>query len=109
MLIEAIIAFALVLLSTLVIYALGKKSASKPNITVNQQDSYACGEKTSYTDLKINISLYKYLIYFVIFDASILVLAFASFSTAQTNPVFIFLYLSIILVAGIALLEREKD
>ena len=109
MLIEALIAFVIIFILTLVIYALGKRSAPKTTVSENAQASYACGEKASFHGLKINVSLYKYLIYFVIFDASVLLVAFASFSLAGTNPLYLFLYLGIILAAGLVLLEGGKD
>ena len=109
MLVEALIAFILIFISTLVIYNLGKRSAPKTTISENEQASYACGEKVSFHGLKVNVSLYKYLIYFVIFDSSVLLLAFASFALAGTNPMFLILYLGIILAAGLVLLEGGKD
>ena len=109
MLVEALIAFILIFISTLVIYNLGKRSAPKTTISENEQASYACGEKVSFHGLKVNVSLYKYLIYFVIFDSSVLLLAFASFTLADTNPLFLILYLGIILAAGLVLLEGGKD
>ncbi len=42
---EALIAFALIFISTYAIYALGKRSAPKTTISENEQSSYACGEK----------------------------------------------------------------
>lgn len=109
MIVEAIIAFALIFVSTYAIYTLGKRSAPKTTISENEQASYACGEKVSFHGLKVNVSLYKYLIYFVIFDSSVLLLAFASFSIAGTNPLLLILYLGIILAAVLVLLEGGKD
>lgn len=107
---EALLAFLLIFISTYVIYALGKRSAPKTAISENEQASYACGEKVSFRGVKINVSLYKYLIYFVIFDSSVLVLAFGSFSIAgTTNPLLLILYLGIILAAGIVLVEGGKE
>lgn len=110
MIVEALIAFLLIFISTYVIYALGKRSAPKTTISENEQAAYACGEKVAFRGVKINVSLYKYLIYFVIFDSSVLVLAFASFSIAgTTNPLLLILYLGIILAAGIVLVEGGKE
>lgn len=109
MIIESIIAFALIFVATWAIYTIGKRSAPKTTISENEQASYACGEKASFQGLKVNVSLYKYLIYFVIFDASVLLLAFASFSLASTNPLYLILYLGIILAAGLVVLEGGKD
>ncbi len=106
---EALIAFILIFISTMVIYTLGKRAAPKTTISENAQAAYACGEKASFQGLKINVSLYKYLIYFVIFDSSVLVLAFASFALAGTNPLLLILYLGIILAAGLVIVEGGKD
>jgi NADH:ubiquinone oxidoreductase subunit 3 (subunit A) len=107
---EALIAFVLIFVSTYVIYSLGKRAAPKTAISENEQAAYACGEKVTFRGVKINVSLYKYLIYFVIFDSSVLVLAFAAFSIAgTTNPLLLILYLGIILAAGIVLVEGGKE
>jgi NADH:ubiquinone oxidoreductase subunit 3 (subunit A) len=109
MIVEAFIAFILIFISTMAIYTLGKRSAPKTTISENAQSAYACGEKVAFRGLKINVSFYKYLIYFVIFDSSVLVLAFASFTLANSNPLLLILYLGIILAAGIVLVEGGKD
>jgi NADH:ubiquinone oxidoreductase subunit 3 (subunit A) len=109
MIVEALIAFVLIFIATLAIYTIGKRSAPKTVISENEQAAYACGEKVAFHGLKINVSLYKYLIYFVVFDSSVLVLAFASFALASTNWLLLILYLGIILAAGIVLLEGGKD
>lgn len=108
----ALIAFVLIFVSTLVIYYLGKRSAPKTAISENEQASYACGEKITFHGVKINVSLYKYLIYFVIFDSSVLVLAFASFALVganHTNPLLLIIYLGIILAAGLVVVEGGKE
>ncbi len=109
MIVEALVAFVLIFFATLAIYYIGKRSAPKTVISENEQAAYACGEKVTFQGLKINVSLYKYLIYFVIFDASVLVLAFAAFAISATNPLLLILYLGIILAAGVVLLEGGKD
>ncbi|NLD65066.1 MAG: NAD(P)H-quinone oxidoreductase subunit 3 [Crenarchaeota archaeon] len=109
MILEAIVAFILVFISTLAIYFIGKHSAPKTTISENAQASYACGEKVSFQGLKINVSLYKYLIFFVIFDTSILVLAFASLAIISVNPLLLILYIGIILAAGLVLFQGGKD
>jgi membrane protein DedA with SNARE-associated domain len=56
------------------------------------------------------VSLYKYLIYFVILDSSVLLLAFGSFSGQSVNVPMILIYLLIILGASLVLLEGgSKD
>ncbi|MCW3999376.1 MAG: NADH-quinone oxidoreductase subunit A [Candidatus Bathyarchaeota archaeon] len=105
MIVEALIAFLLIFIVTLGIYVIGKRAAPKTAISENEQAAYACGEQVNFQGLKINVSLYKYIIYFVVFDASVLVLAFASIALASTNWLLLILYLGIILAAGVALLE----
>jgi len=105
---EAILAFALVFIATYAIYAIGKNSAPKTSISENEQAAYACGEKVTFQGLKINVSLYKYLIYFVVFDTSVLFLAFASLVILEANPLLLVLYLCIILAAGIVLFDGGK-
>lgn len=109
MIVEALVAFVLIFIATFAIYIIGKKSAPKTNINENEQAAYACGEKVCFQGLKINVSLYKYLIYFVIFDASVLVLAYAAFALSAANPLLLILYLGILLAAGVVLVEGGKD
>ena len=109
MIVEALIAFILIFISTVAIYEIGRRSAPKTSIGENEQAAYACGEKVTFQGLKINVSLYKYLIYFVVFDTSVLVLAFASFALTQVNPLLLILYLGIILAAGVVLFDGGKD
>ena len=106
---EAFIAFILIFISALAIYIMGKRSAPKTTISENAQSAYACGEKISFFGLKINVSLYKYIIYFVVFDSAVIVLAFAALNIATLNPLLIILYLGIILAAGLVLVEGGKD
>jgi NADH:ubiquinone oxidoreductase subunit 3 (subunit A) len=106
---EAFLALILIFISSLAIYTIGKRSAPKTTISENAQSAYACGEKISFFGLKINVSLYKYLIYFVVFDSAVLVLAFAALTIAASNPFLLILYLGIILAAGLVLVEGAKD
>ncbi|MCL2477219.1 NADH-quinone oxidoreductase subunit A [Candidatus Bathycorpusculum sp.] len=109
MIVEAFLAFILIFTATLAIYAIGKRSAPKTTLNDDDQDSYACGEKVIFQGLKINVPLYKYLIYFVIFDSSVLVIAFAAFAISAANPLLLILYLGILLAAGVVLLDGGKD
>ena len=106
----AIIAFVLIFISTYAIYAIGRRSAPKTKISDNEQMAYACGEKAAFHGPKMNISLYKYIIYFVIFDSAVLLLAFASVAIAGTyNPILMIVYLGILLASGYVLLEGGKE
>jgi NADH:ubiquinone oxidoreductase subunit 3 (subunit A) len=109
LLITALIAFILIFISAYTIYAIGRHLAPKTKHGVNHEMGYACGEKVVFSSPKMNISLYKYLIYFVIFDSAILLLSFASVAIASVNPILVVLYLGIILAAGFILLDGGKD
>jgi NADH:ubiquinone oxidoreductase subunit 3 (subunit A) len=108
MLVESAIAFTLITAATLLIYMLGRRAAPKPVQSASQLTGYACGEKVTYSKLKMNVSFYKYLIYFVVLDSSVLLVAFASFM-ANVNIPMIVLYLSMILGASLILFEGGKD
>lgn len=106
---EAIIAFFLILSATLLMYAFGHHASPKSTQSENERAEYACGEKAPIQKLKINITLYKYLIYFAIFDSSVLLLAFAALLGNGTNAPLLIVYLSVLLVSSLLLLEGGKD
>ncbi|NLE05158.1 MAG: NAD(P)H-quinone oxidoreductase subunit 3 [Crenarchaeota archaeon] len=108
MIIESVIAFVLIICASSMIYLLGRRVAPKTTQTEAERDVYACGEKISYPKLRVNVSLYKYLIYFVILDSSVLLLAFTSFRGAINVPL-ILIYLSVILVSGFLLVDGVND
>ena len=109
MIVESIIAFVLILSATLVIYALGRRAAPKTAQTDAQRSVYACGENVTYTKPRVNVSLYKYLIYFVILDSSVLLLAFGSFIGQGINIPLILIYISIIFASTLLLMDGGKD
>jgi NADH:ubiquinone oxidoreductase subunit 3 (subunit A) len=106
---EALIAFLLILSAALFIYALGRHASPKHAQSENERAEYACGEKAPIQRLKINITLYRYLIYFAIFDSSVLVLAFSALSAEGVNVTLLILYLFIMLASSLILLEGAKD
>ena len=91
------------------IYALGRRAAPKPIQSENEQSAYACGEKATFHGLKVNVSLYKFLIYFVIFDSAVILIAFASLMAQGKNVVLLILYLFLMLASGIVLIEGGKE
>lgn len=110
MIIEALIAIVLIFAVILGIYGYARRSAPKTTFDENAQAAYACGERVSFPTLTITVSLYKYLVYFVIFDTTVLVLAFAAFAVAGfANPLVLIIYVGIILAAGYVMLEGGKD
>ncbi|MBN1245639.1 NADH-quinone oxidoreductase subunit A [Candidatus Bathyarchaeota archaeon] len=106
---ESLIAFLLILAAALFIYALGRRAAPKPAQSENERSEYACGEKAPIQRLKINITLYRYLIYFAIFDSAVLLLAFAALLGQGTNVPLLILYLFILLASSLILIEGGKD
>lgn len=108
-LLESAIAFVLIVAASSLIYALGRRAAPKPVQTEGGRAVYACGEKATYPKLKINVSLYKYLIFFVVLDSSVLLVAFASFMSQSINVPLILLYLLMMLASSAVLLDGGKD
>ena len=106
---ETLIAFLLILASALFIYVLGRRAAPKHAQSDAERSEYACGEKAPIQRLRINVTLYKYLIYFAIFDSSVLLLAFSALSAEGVNVTLLILYLFIMLAASLVLLEGGKD
>jgi NADH:ubiquinone oxidoreductase subunit 3 (subunit A) len=99
----------LIVIASSFIYFIGRRSAPKPVQSENERAAYACGEKTTFHGLKVNVSLYKFLIYFVIFDSSVILLAFSALSASGKNITLLLLYLLMMLVSGLILLEGGKD
>lgn len=102
--IEPILAFLLILFITSVIYVLSRSLTPKTQHSEEKSSMYACGEKVVSKRLLVNVSLYKYLIFFVILDSPALILAFAALALEIINPFVLLIYLSIILVADMLLL-----
>ena len=104
MLIESLFAFGLILLISAVIYVLSKQLVPKSTDSEEKRSMYACGEKVVSKRLLVNVSLYKYLIFFVIIDSPALILAFAAIALQMINPFTLLIYLGIILAADMLLL-----
>jgi NADH:ubiquinone oxidoreductase subunit 3 (subunit A) len=99
----------LIVIAASLIYALGRRVAPKPIQSENERSAYACGEKATFHGLKVNVSLYKFLIYFVIFDSAVILIAFASLMAQGKNVILLILYLFMMLASGLVLLEGGKD
>ena len=104
MVLEPIIAFLLVVAIAVLIYFSSKRLVPKSEENEDQRAMYACGEKVVTKRLLVNVSLYRYLIFFVIIDSPALVLAFAALALETINPFTLLIYLGIILVADFLLL-----
>jgi NADH:ubiquinone oxidoreductase subunit 3 (subunit A) len=108
-LIEPLIAFLLIFAAATFIYVLGHRASPKHVQSETERSEYACGEKAPVQRLRINVTLYKYLIYFAIFDSSVLLLAFSALSAEGVNVTLLILYLFIMLASSLVLLEGGKD
>ncbi len=106
---ESAMAFILILVTASLIYALGRRAAPKPIQNETKRSGYACGEKATFHRFKVNVSLYKFLIYFVIFDSAIIVIAFASLMAQGKNVFLLILYLFLMLASGLILVEGDED
>jgi NADH:ubiquinone oxidoreductase subunit 3 (subunit A) len=109
MIVESIIAFLLIVAAAWLVYALGRRAAPKPAQSGNATSTYACGEKAPIQKQRINLTLSRYLIYFVILDSSVLLLAFATLITQGLNAPLLLLYLGMLLASSLLLLEGGKD
>jgi hypothetical protein len=106
---EGAVAFLLIVVASWLVYALGRRAAPKPKQSGNATLTYACGEKAPVQKQRISISLSKYLIYFVILDSSVLLIAFATLITQGGNIPLLLLYLGIMLASTLLLLGGEKE
>lgn len=103
--VELVAAFILILAVSFLIYMFGRWLSPKSVQGGNGKSTYACGEKSNFPKLKINVSLYRYLIYFVILDSSVLLIAFASLTLPATNILLFMFYLFMVFISGFLLLE----
>jgi NADH:ubiquinone oxidoreductase subunit 3 (subunit A) len=109
MLLESALALILIVAAASLIYALGRRAAPKPVQSENQLSTYACGEKAPIQKQRITITLSKYLIYFVVLDSAVILLAFATLVTHVVNMPMLILYLSMLLASSLLLFEGGKN
>ena len=109
MFVESLVAFLLIVAAAWLVYALGRRAAPKPAQSGNATSTYACGEKAPVQKQRITVTLSKYLIYFVLLDSSVLLLAFATLVSQGVNVPLLLLYLGILLASNLLLLEGGKE
>jgi NADH:ubiquinone oxidoreductase subunit 3 (subunit A) len=102
------VAFLMVLGVSAAIYLIGRLKAPKPVKIREKVSAYACGEKARVGRIAINITLYKYLVYFVILDSSVLIMAFASLAVNSMSLLPLMIYLFMILTATLLLAVGGK-
>jgi NADH:ubiquinone oxidoreductase subunit 3 (subunit A) len=105
---EFAIAFTFIFIASTFIYVLGRLFSPKPSQQKQRGSSYACGEKPFLQVLRINVSLYRYLIYFVILDSSVLLVAFASLASGAVSILAVLLYLATVFVATLLLMGGSE-
>ena len=104
MIVESIVAFLIILLLSSLIYLSSRLLKQKSPTSKEKSAMYACGEKVVTKRLLVNVSLYKYLIFFVIIDSPAMILAFAALALEMINPFTLLIYLGIIFAADMLLL-----
>jgi NADH:ubiquinone oxidoreductase subunit 3 (subunit A) len=104
LLIESLLAFLIILVCSSLIYLFSRLFNQKAPDNDQKMAMYACGEKVFSKRLLVNVTLYKYLIFFVILDSPALILAFAALALEIINPFFLLIYLGMILAADLLLL-----
>ena len=109
MLLESALALILIIAAASLVYALGRRVAPKPVQSENQRSTYACGEQAPIQKQRITISLSKYLIYFVVLDSAVILIAFATLVTHVVNMPMLILYLSMLLASSLLLFEGGKN
>jgi NADH:ubiquinone oxidoreductase subunit 3 (subunit A) len=107
--IEGAVAFVLIIAASSLIYMIGRRASPKTAQTGNTTSTYACGERAPVQKARITLTLSKYLIYFVILDSSVLLLAFATLIAQGVNTPLLLLYLGIMLASSLLLMGGDKD
>ena len=104
MVVESLVAFLIILIISSLMYLSSRLLTQKTPASEEKSSMYACGEKVVSKRLLVNVTLYKYLIYFVIIDSPALILTFAALALEIINPFSLLIYLGIILAADLLLL-----
>jgi NADH:ubiquinone oxidoreductase subunit 3 (subunit A) len=104
LIVESLFAFLIILIVSSLIYLFSRLLTQKTSASEEKNSMYACGEKVFSKRLLVNVTLYKYLIFFVIIDSPALILAFAALALEMINPFSLLIYLAIILAADLLLL-----
>lgn len=100
-----VFAFIIVLAVSSLIYIFGWLFSPKSDKNKDEEASYACGEKANFRKIRITLSVHKYLIYFIILDSSVLLIAFASLFSSTLNLLCLLIYLVLVLTATFLLFE----
>ncbi|MEM3479069.1 MAG: NADH-quinone oxidoreductase subunit A [Candidatus Bathyarchaeia archaeon] len=66
---------------------------------------YVCGERPASLTSRVVVSLYKYVIFFIILDSSLVIIAFASTALNPFNIWFFSIYVLLLLISSTLLME----
>jgi NADH:ubiquinone oxidoreductase subunit 3 (subunit A) len=107
MLIEALVAFVIVLSVSLAFYATA--CLRRPSLSPEdpRRSTYSCGENVRYNRFKISVTFSQYLVYFVILDSAALLIALSALASDALNPLAAIIYL-LTVFAAVALLRRGE-
>jgi NADH:ubiquinone oxidoreductase subunit 3 (subunit A) len=107
--IELATAFILILVASLLIYMFGRWLSPKSRQGGASKSTYACGEEAAFPALRVSVSLYRYLVYFVILDSSVLLVAYASLAPSAANLGLFALYLLMMVVSSFLLVGGDDQ
>ena len=105
---EPILAFIIILAAASLFYLLMGRFSAKNSGGKEKNLMYACGEKIKPTRLLVNVTLLRYLIYFVIIDSPTLILAFTAIALEMISPISLLIYLGMIFLADLLLLGGHQ-
>ena len=95
----ALLAFLIVLGTCALLFALSGSRSRRSAKDRQKTAMYACGERALPQTLRITVTSYKYLIYFMVFDAPVILVALSSLAGGVVNLVLLLAYLFATLVA----------
>jgi len=106
MLVEALVAFAIILGVSLAFYYIASGSRRpKPPTEDPQRSMYSCGEEMKYDKFRISVTFSEYLVYFVVIDSATFLIALSALAADVINPLALVVYLLLVLSA-VVLLSR---
>ena len=69
---------------------------------------YACGEDLPHRSLRVNLSNYQYIIYFIILDAAVPLILFGALVFWGVPPIMLVMYLGLLGVSTVVMVTRDR-
>lgn len=108
-----IISLLIIILFSSGVYLLAAGFSPIPTKSREKTSTYACGENLSVTGIVVDPTLYKYSVYFLIFDSAVFLLAFASQALEQSGVYVVgyllLMFLSVLLLPKMVIRIRGLD